>query len=186
MPAAQMTRSYAHLARRGRGLPPANAWQSRKSASPTNERASIPRANSADCRTDAPLALPQPGKARIVLLMSGRRALWVLLVVATCALPRTVLARTVHYVLTSESRLVLLCQGCDQNPVAAEPLTGSFDVTEMLVPNQYSVDAVTGLTLRSAHNIISGTGFLQRLGVDRMAMVVQGQLNGLDVLLTSG
>jgi hypothetical protein len=118
--------------------------------------------------------------------MSGRRALWVLLVVAACALPRTVLARTVHYVLTAESRLVLLCQGCDPNPVAAEPVTGSFDVTEMPVPNQYSVDAVTGLTLRSAHNTISGTGFLQRLGADRMAMVVQGQLNGLGVLLTSG
>src|SRR5262245_491615 len=185
MPAARMMRLSTRLERRGRGLLPVSAWPSSKNASPTSERASIPLANSAGSPTEASLALPQPGKARIVLPMSGRRALWVLLVVATCVLPRTVLARTVHYVLTAESRMVVLCQGCDPNP-AAEPVTGSFDVTEMPVPDQYSVDAVTGVTLRSAHNTISGTGFLQRLGADRMAMVVQGQLNGLGVLLTSG
>lgn len=108
-----------------------------------------------------------------------------MLVVAVCATPSSALARTVHYVLTAESRLALFCQGCDPNPVAAEPLSGSFDVTEMPMPAEYAVDAITGLDLKSAGNAITGTGFLQRLGSDRMAMVIQGRLNGLDVLLTS-
>jgi hypothetical protein len=119
--------------------------------------------------------------------MSGRRrTLLAVVALIICAMPTAVLARTVRYVLTAESRLALFCQGCDPNQVAAEPLTGSFDVTEMPVPNQYAVDAVTGLTVRSAHNSISGTGFLQRLGADRMAMVVHGQLNGIGIVLTSG
>ena len=119
--------------------------------------------------------------------MSWRRpALLGLLVVAVGALPAPSLAGTVHYVLTSESRLALFCQGCDPNPVAAEPLSGSFDVTEMPMPTDYAVEAITGFHLQSAGNTIAGSGFLQRLGVDRMAMVVQGRLNGLGVLLTSG
>ena len=101
-------------------------------------------------------------------------------------LPGALCANTVHYVLTAESRLALFCQGCDPNPVASEPISGSFDVTEMPVPADYAVDAITGLHLQSASNTITGTGFLQRLGADRMAMVVKGNLNGLAVLLTSG
>jgi hypothetical protein len=118
--------------------------------------------------------------------MSGRYTLWVLLVAALCAAPRPALARTVHYVLTGESRVMVVCQGCDPNAATAEPLGGSFDVTEMPVPADYAVDAITSVSLQSAHNGFSGTGFLQRLGSDRMAMVIQGQLNGSDVLLTSG
>ena len=118
--------------------------------------------------------------------MSRRRTLWALLALAVCAVPGPALARTVHYVLTAESRLALFCQGCDPNQVAAETITGSFDVTEMPVPNQYAVDAITGLNLSSAGNAMRGTGFLQRLGADRMAMVIQGKLNGVNVLLTSG
>jgi Thrombospondin type 3 repeat len=136
--------------------------------------------------TDAHLALPQPGKARIVLPMSWRRALFAVLAVAVCVLPGRALANTVHYVLTAESRLTLFCQGCIPNPVTSEPISGSFDVTEMPVPADYAVDAVTGLHLQSASHTIAGSGFLQRLGTDRMAMVVKGSLDGLSVLLTSG
>jgi hypothetical protein len=118
--------------------------------------------------------------------MSWRGALFGLLAVAVGWAPAPALARSVHYVLTGESRLALFCQGCDPNPVAAEPLSGSFDVTEMPLPSDYAVDAITGLHLESAGNIISGSGFLQRLGADRMAMVVQGRLNELSILLTSG
>jgi hypothetical protein len=89
-------------------------------------------------------------------------------------------------VLTAESRLTVLCQGCDPDSATSEPVSGSFDVTEMPVPTDYAVDAVTGLFVQSATNMLSGTGFLQRLGVDRMAMVVKGRFNGVDVLLTSG
>src|SRR5262249_9767623 len=131
-------------------------------------------------------ALPQAGKARIVLTMSGRGALLGLLAVAVGWLPTPALARTVHYVLTNESRLTLFCQNCDPNPVADEALSGSFDVTEMPRSTDYAVEAITGFHLQSAANTITASGFLQRLGADRMAMVLQGSLNGLNVLLTSG
>jgi hypothetical protein len=118
--------------------------------------------------------------------MSWRRALFAVLALAVCALPGRAQANTVHYVLTGESRLTLFCQGCDPNPIGSEPISGSFDVTEMPVPADYAVDAITGLRLQSATNAITGAGFLQRLGSDRMAMVIKGSLNGLSVLLTSG
>jgi hypothetical protein len=143
-------------------------------------------ATRAASNTDAHLALPQPGKARIVLSMSCRLALCAVLAVAVGVLPGRVLANTVHYVLTAESRLTLFCQGCIPNPMLSEPIGGSFDVTEMPVPADYAVDAVTDLELQSPSNTLIGSGFLQRLGSDRMAMVVKGSLNGLSVLLTSG
>jgi hypothetical protein len=118
--------------------------------------------------------------------MSGRHLLGVVLAAALFAAPHPALARTVHYVLTGESRVLVVCDGCDPKAAAAEPLSGSFDVTEMPVPAEYAVDAITSVSLQSAHNGVTGTGFLQRLGADRMAMVIQGQLNGSDVLLTSG
>jgi len=118
--------------------------------------------------------------------MSWRRAAWLVLIAAVGAAPTAAHARAVHYVLTGESRLAVFCQGCDPSPVASEPISGSFDVTEMPVPSDYAVDAVTGLRLQSAANTVTGAGFVQRLGADRMAMVVDGRLNGLAVLLTSG
>jgi hypothetical protein len=118
--------------------------------------------------------------------MSGRHLLWALLAAACFAAPSAALARTVHYVLTGESRVVVVCEGCDAKAAPAETLSGSFDVTEMPVPAEYSVDAITSLNLQSAHSGFIGTGFLQRLGADRMAMVIQGHLNGADMLLTSG
>lgn len=118
--------------------------------------------------------------------MSWRRIVFALLALSIGSAPRAACAGTVHYVLTAESRLALFCAGCDPNQVASEPLTGSFDVTEMPVPSDYAVDAVTGLRVQSANNTITGSGFLQRLGADRMAMVLESHLNGLDVLLTSG
>ena len=117
--------------------------------------------------------------------MSWRRALLALLAFAVCAAPSGAQARTVHYTLTSESKLTVFCQGCDPHTGASEPLTGWFDVTEMPMPSEYAVEAITGLDLHTANNSVNGSGFLQRLGVDRMAMVVDGHLNGQSVLLTS-
>ena len=151
-----------------------------------SERSSSSSATTAVSITEAHRALPEPSKARIVLSMSWRRALCAAFALAVCVLPGRVLADTVHYVLTAESRLTLFCQGCIPNPVASEPIGGSFDVTEMPVPADYAVDAITGLHLQSASNTITGAGFLQRLGADRMAMVVKGSLNGVSMLLTSG
>lgn len=117
--------------------------------------------------------------------MSWRRALLTVFALGAAAVPGPALARTVHYVLTAESRLTLLCASCDPNQIASEQLSGSFDVTEMPA-SDYAVDAIAGLQLHSAANVVTGSGFLQRLGTDRMAMVMQAHLNGLAVLLTSG
>jgi hypothetical protein len=95
-------------------------------------------------------------------------------------------ARTVHYVLATESRLTVLCENCDPNSVSAETLGGSFDVTEMPVPSDYAVAALTGLHLYTANTVLTGSGFLQHLGADRMAMVIDARVNGESVLLTSG
>lgn len=118
--------------------------------------------------------------------MSWRRASLALLAVAVCTAPGSAWARTVHYVLTVESRMTLSCQGCEPNPAVSEPLGGAFDVTEMPVATDYAVEAVTGLHLLSDENVITGSGFLQRLGTDSMAMVIDGRLNGASILLTSG
>ncbi len=118
--------------------------------------------------------------------MSWRWPLLAAFVLAFAVAPRSARAGTVHYVLTGESRLALFCAGCDPSRVASEPVMGSFDVTEMPVPSDYAVDAVTGIQLHSATNTVTGSGFLQRLGSDRLAMVLQSRLNGSDILLTSG
>jgi hypothetical protein len=118
--------------------------------------------------------------------MSWHRALLAAFAVAVWAAPNSADARTVHYVLTAESRLTLVCAGCEPNEVASEPLSGSFDVTEMPAPSDYAVNAVAGFRLYSVGNVLTGAGFLQRLGTDRMAMVVEARLNGLAILLTSG
>lgn len=118
--------------------------------------------------------------------MSWRWPLLAALVLALAVAPRSASAGTVHYVLTGESRLALFCAGCDPNQVVSEPLTGSFDLTEMPVPSDYAVDAVTGIHLQSAENTLTGSGFLQRLGADQLAMVLESRLNGADIVLTSG
>lgn len=116
----------------------------------------------------------------------SRFSLAVLIALACTAAPGSAHARTVHYVLTAESRLTVFCEGCDPNQVTTEPLGGSFDVTEMPVSSDYSIAALTGLHLYSDNNIVNGSGFLQYLGADRMAMVIDAKLNGDAVLLTSG
>jgi hypothetical protein len=95
-------------------------------------------------------------------------------------------ADTVRYVLTSESRLIPVCASCDPASIAPQPLRGSFDVSRMPEPAQMTVDAVTGVRWSSGDTRITGSGFLQHLGDDRLAMVVEARFNGLSLLLTSG
>lgn len=100
--------------------------------------------------------------------------------------PGVAYAGEVHYVLASDSRLTVLCETCDPNSVTAEPLNGSFDVTEMPVSSDFTVAALTSLHLYTDNSVLTGSGFLQHLGADRMAMVIDARLNGASVLLTSG
>jgi hypothetical protein len=131
--------------------------------------------------------LPQYGKARIVLTMSWARRLSLAVIAALLVVaPRAAQAGEVHYVLTAESRLTVLCENCDPNSATAEPLGGSFDVTEMPVSSDFTVAALTSLHLYTDNSVLTGSGFLQHLGPDRMAMVIDARLNGASLLLTSG
>lgn len=100
--------------------------------------------------------------------------------------PGATLAGSVHYVLTAESRVALTCDGCDPALAVGAPLNGSFDVTAMPISSDYAVDAITGFRLAGSNVSVTGSGFLQRLGTDQMAMVVDARVNGQPVLLSSG
>lgn len=92
----------------------------------------------------------------------------------------------IHYVLTPESRITYACHTCDPPLIQTETLVGSFDVTAMPVPAAYAVEAVTGVRWQSPSFTIRGAGFEQRLGTNRMAMVVDAHINDTTVLLTTG
>lgn len=91
-----------------------------------------------------------------------------------------------HYVLRPGSSITQLCNACVTPPAPPEPLTGSFDVTVLPAPALFQAAAVTGLRLSSASFEVTGNGFVQRIGPDRQAMVVDVLINGTKVLLSSG
>ncbi len=100
--------------------------------------------------------------------------------------PSAALAGTTHYVLNARSSIASVCNGCTSAPAPAEGLSGSFDVTLMPVASASDVAAVTNVTLTSPSFSIAGNGFLQQLGSDRQAMVIDAHVNGTQVFLTSG
>jgi hypothetical protein len=97
-----------------------------------------------------------------------------------------VFAGTQHYVLNSGSSITSLCNTCGEPPAPPEPLTGSFDVTILPVSSASDVAAVTAVNLSSVRHTLGGHGFLQRIGPDRQAMVLEADIDGGKVLLTSG
>lgn len=109
----------------------------------------------------------------------SRLVLLAFLIAAACAVPSAARARIVQFVLTNESRL------WSEDGTLSEALRGSFDVTEMPLPTVFAVDAVTGFSLRTASHVITGAGFLRRLGGDRVSLVIEGNCDGLPVLLVS-
>jgi hypothetical protein len=90
-----------------------------------------------------------------------------------------------RYVLSSNSTISVLCQRCAKAP-AAQPLTGSFELTSLPTEQPFGVVAVTNVRLQGAGSSITGNGFWQRLGWQRQAMVLDSQINDAKVLLTSG
>lgn len=100
--------------------------------------------------------------------------------------PATGSAYTVHYVLGPESQVIHTCQACDEPIGTPEPLQGTFDVTLLQVPSDHTVEAVTGIDWQSESFSFRGTGFLQRLGGEHVAMVLDTKINGESILLTSG
>ncbi len=94
-------------------------------------------------------------------------------------------AATLHYVLTGGSQIVERCDTCETEPLS-EPLSGSFNLTAMPVPSESPVDALTGVDWHSPSFAIGGSGFLQRLNSDQLAIVIDARINGVSTLLTSG
>ncbi len=91
-----------------------------------------------------------------------------------------------HYVVNAGSSITSVCNRCATAPAPPEPLSGTFDVTLLPVSNMFDVAAITNLSLSSKSTAIGGNGFLQRLGPDRQAMVLDALVNGEKVLFTSG
>ena len=99
---------------------------------------------------------------------------------------RAASADTRHYVLNAGSSIASVCNSCGSAPGKPEPLSGSFDVTLLPLSTIFDVAAVTNVSLASDSFTISGNGFLQRLGPDRQAMVLEARVNDTTVLFTSG
>lgn len=110
-------------------------------------------------------------------------------VAVMCCLPlwsAAASAGTRHYILNSGSSITSMCNACGDPPAAPESLTGTFDVTVLPVASASDVAAVTAINLSSAKHTLGGHGFLQRIGPDRQAMVLEAEIDGEKVIFTSG
>jgi len=116
---------------------------------------------------------------------AGRFPVWAAAVIGTLLWSGIAAAGTVHYVLNAGSSISAVCKSCSEPPAKPEPLTGSFDVTLLPVSSVFGVAAVTGVNLSSDSFTVGGNGFLQQLGGDRQAMVVDARVNDTKVLFTS-
>jgi hypothetical protein len=118
----------------------------------------------------------------------ARRGRWAALLVAclwlVCA--QTASADPRHYILNTGSSVTSVCNSCAEPPAAPEALSGSFDVTMLPLSTVFDVAAVTNVKLVSQNFTVSGNGFLQRLGPDRQAMVLDAHVNDATVVFTSG
>ena len=108
------------------------------------------------------------------------------LIAAALVVPVNAAAGTIRYVLTTESHLEYACDSCDMPATSREPLHGSFDLTVMRIPAAYAIEALTAVDWQSDSFTISGAGFLQRFGTDRLAVVIDARINGVITLLTTG
>ncbi len=89
-------------------------------------------------------------------------------------------AQTIEFLLGASSHVT-----AKDRSSRAEELHGKFDLTVMPIPDAHTVEAVTGILWHSKSFRISGTGFLERLGRNKISMVLDANVNGQPVLLTS-
>ncbi len=94
-------------------------------------------------------------------------------------------AQTIEYLLSPASRIQQRCQDCRSGDRALQQLQGTFDLTVMPIPDAYAIEAVTAIRWYSDGFKISGTGFFQRQGRNRISLVIDAVVNGKPVLLTS-
>lgn len=123
------------------------------------------------------IAMPATGR-----LMGWAAVLATLLVCCTSVAS----AGTRHYVLTPGSSITSFCPACGDTAPKPEPLMGGFDVTLLPVSSAFDIAAVTAVSLTSETFTVNGHGFLQRIGTDGQAMVLEAEVNGNKLLLTSG
>ncbi len=94
-------------------------------------------------------------------------------------------AQTIEYLLGARSRIRRVCSDCAAAARAPEALQGTFDLTVMPIPDAYVIEAVTSIRWYSKNFKIAGSGFFERLGRNRISLVVDATVNGEPVLLTS-
>ncbi len=108
-----------------------------------------------------------------------------LAVLALLALATRAPAQTIEYLLQPGSVLRPVCQSCALAKVGKQALNGTFNLTVMPLPDAHTIEAVTAVRWYGEGIRISGSGFLQRRGRNRISMVVDAVVNGKPVLLTS-
>ncbi len=94
-------------------------------------------------------------------------------------------AQTIEYLLGGASQVTRICPSCEGGRDAPEELHGKFDLTVMPIPDAHTIEAVTAIHWHSKSFRIAGAGFLERLGPNRLSMVVDAVVDDQSVLLTS-
>ncbi|HYD49346.1 MAG TPA: thrombospondin type 3 repeat-containing protein, partial [Terriglobales bacterium] len=100
------------------------------------------------------------------------------------AVPAYAVSQT--FVLNPGSSITLVCPSCRQPPAPAEALSGTFELTALPVNVRFTVAAVSDLRLESESYTVRGSGFLQRIGEGRLAMVLDATVNSEEALFASG
>jgi len=94
-------------------------------------------------------------------------------------------AHSIRYVLMPGSVLRIGCQTCARPLETIAPLSGSFALTVMPIPNASVIEAVTEVSWRGGATKIVGAGFLQRAGHDAITMVLDARIDDRPVVLAS-
>jgi len=113
-------------------------------------------------------------------------AVWSLLIGGLTASVSPARAGEVLYRVDPNSKIVEGCPECGVSDRLTESLAGSFVLTALPVAGSYDVAAVTDVTLASTSFTVTGRGFLQEFESGRYTMVVEAQINGESVRLSSG
>lgn len=109
--------------------------------------------------------------------------------VAVCVLlggsTARVAAHSIQYVLTPGSVLRTACATCTPPTETLSPLSGTFELTVMPIPDASVIEAVTAVSWHGGTTSITGSGFLQRVGRNAITMVIDAQINGRPALLAT-
>lgn len=120
------------------------------------------------------------------MLFPARHRLRLLIAVASLLFATDAHAISQTFVLNPGSSITRVCDTCGEAPAPPEALSGSFELTALPVKARFPVAAISDLRVQSESFAVSGSGFLQRIGDKRIAMVLDADINDDAVLLTSG